>query len=316
MDRTKVGERCNFDPDILVVPEAETEGSGWYITSSTNPFKMVCQPHPVEAGLRDACFCSDDEDISDFKTHRAAVVQYLKTQFQRIQAAASHMLEFITEEKTSGGLFDCYDALDYDFSEGGISKIVTEMVLLEQYDTVFDRDMPLHIKTHKRQHRSGFKKLYAPYGIEVDLLDDLNSAMESRSIAKLVTHFKMAVDRLDNLFLEILCTRQELFKWDIPNSAHRQCDIDPQFHRNTERMSTNLISRPICSRITHLLKQAILTMIRMLLMMTTMTTPKTRIPKTTVAQMMPMRPVMTEIKSKTKMPLRIVLVRQALSNMA
>ena len=100
MDRTKVGERCNFDPDILVVPEAETEGSGWYITSSTNIFKMVCQPHPVEAGLRDACFCSDDEDISDFKTHRAAVVQYLKTQFQRIQAAASHMLEFITEEKT------------------------------------------------------------------------------------------------------------------------------------------------------------------------------------------------------------------------
>lgn len=171
MDRTKIGEQCNFDPDILVVPEVETEGLGWYITSSTNPFKMVCQPHPVEAGLRDACSCSDDEDVSGFKTHRAAVVEYLEPQFQCIQAAASHMLEFTKEEKTSGGLSDCYDALHYDFSEGGISKIVTAMVLLEKYDTAFDRDMPLQIKAHIRQHRSGFKKLYAPYGIGVDLLD-------------------------------------------------------------------------------------------------------------------------------------------------
>ncbi|KAG4425124.1 hypothetical protein IFR04_001691 [Cadophora malorum] len=46
----------------------------------------------------------------------------------------------------------------------------------------------------------------------------------------------MAVDRLENLFLEILRTRQELFKWDIPNSADRQCDIDPQVHRNTEHI--------------------------------------------------------------------------------
>ena len=225
-------EEYPAQPAVIDFPEHTIE---WYFLSKhSNPFKESGSIHPVEAALMLARTYADIEDGPHFKVERAAVTEYLEPQFQRISAAASAVVEFVKEQKYGGGILDCYqDALDLD--DENATNCATAMMLLEEYDAAFKRDMPFETKVHFRRFRSQFKRIYATAGVGNTLMEDLNFTLETRDYTGFVKLFKVAVDRLDYLFFfEMLRTRQELFKWDEFNN--RQCTIDPQLERSTEKI--------------------------------------------------------------------------------
>ncbi|PVH73865.1 hypothetical protein DL98DRAFT_42879 [Cadophora sp. DSE1049] len=226
-------EYCS-QPAAIDFPDDSIEWD--FLSEHLNPFKESGCNHPVEAALMLARTYADNEDGQQFKVERAAIIEYLEPQFQRVSAAASAVVGFVKEEKCRGGILDCCQAtLSSDDEYATICA--TAMMLLEECDTTFRRDMSFHIKVKFRQFRSPFRRIYATTGVGHALMEDLNFALETRNYTGFVNFFKVAVDRLDNLFLEMLRARQDLFKWDVPAFNDRQCTIDPQIERSTENIS-------------------------------------------------------------------------------
>ncbi|KAH7418947.1 hypothetical protein BKA64DRAFT_715523 [Cadophora sp. MPI-SDFR-AT-0126] len=206
-------------PNQLVSIDFSEGSIEWdFLTEHLNPFKESGCNHPVEAALMLARTYADNGDGQQFKVERAAVIEYPEFQFQRVSAAASAIVSFVKEEKCSGGIFDCWQAT-WSSDEECATICASTMMLLEEYDTAFKRDMPFDVKVKFRQFRSQFERVYATTGV---------------GITQALLIFKAAVDRLDNLFLEMLRARRELFMWDAPTFDDRQCTIDPQIERSSE----------------------------------------------------------------------------------
>ncbi|KAK0123624.1 hypothetical protein ONS95_008640 [Cadophora gregata] len=109
-------------------------------------------------------------------------------------------------------------------------------MVLEEYDATLKRDMPFHIKVKFRQFRSQFKRVYAATGVGDALLEHLKFVLETGNYTSFIKFFKVAVDKMDNQYLEILRARQELFMWDVPTFNDRQYNIDPQPALSTDNV--------------------------------------------------------------------------------
>lgn len=168
-------------PNQLVSIDFSEGSIEWdFLTEHLNPFKESGCNHPVEAALMLARTYADNGDGQQFKVERAAVIEYPEFQFQRVSAAASAIVSFVKEEKCSGGIFDCWQAT-WSSDEECATICASTMMLLEEYDTAFKRDMPFDVKVKFRQFRSQFERVYATTGVGQILMEDLNFTLGNRN---------------------------------------------------------------------------------------------------------------------------------------
>ncbi|KAH7343056.1 hypothetical protein BKA65DRAFT_368127, partial [Rhexocercosporidium sp. MPI-PUGE-AT-0058] len=168
-----------------------------------------------------------------FKTERTFALQYLKPQYQRMSTAASHLVELVKDEKHSGVIFDCYGYRIED-TEESLAKCSLAVLLLEEYNASFSRDVPFHIKSIMCQNLAYYKRIYSEYGVSATLKDQLNTTIEIRNINGFIQDYKLAVDILDILCLKIRHAQKELLKWDPETLDDRRCSINPELERSED----------------------------------------------------------------------------------
>ncbi|KAL2075254.1 hypothetical protein VTL71DRAFT_197 [Oculimacula yallundae] len=217
-------------------PDGSVESD--FLNYHLNPYKKPDWNHPVEASLKLAKNLANKEDSQLFKAERAFIIEYLEPQYQRIFAAASEMVSFVKAEKRSRGLLSLYYEDQCAYEEYP-DLCASAMVLLDEYEAAFDRENPFHIKVQFRRYRSQYKRVYSAFGVGNTLLNDLNFAIDTKDYHSFRKFFPIAVDRLDDLFLEMLSARQKLFDWDAPSFNDRQCNIDAHTERCTEKIDWN-----------------------------------------------------------------------------
>jgi hypothetical protein len=179
---------------------------------------------------------SEIEDLSAFKIERAHIVEYLETEYKRILETACRLNDFIKENKCEGGLFDASRENHSRWqNENNNRQRATALVLLQEYAESFKRDIPLEIKTEIRLHQSLYDSFYADLWINT-LLQQVNTAFETRDHGKFAEYFIYAVDELDEEYLEIREARKQLFKGDILALNQLGCDIDVDFSRCDEKV--------------------------------------------------------------------------------
>ncbi|KAG4435405.1 hypothetical protein IFR05_009112 [Cadophora sp. M221] len=196
-----------------------------------NPLKNGVHPHPVEAAVMQAKHFGENEDVLSFKVERAFALQYLEPQYQRMSAAVSHLVEFVKDEKCTGGIFDCY-GYEMDDAEDCLAKFSVAMLLLEDYDASFNRDISFYIKSIMRRNRTYYDQIYSERGIGAALMEQLNTAIEIQKFDGFIQDYKLAVNKLATLFLATQHARKQLFKWDPEVLDDRRCQIDPEIERS------------------------------------------------------------------------------------
>ena len=174
-----------------------------------NPFKGYLA-HPVEAGLMRAKLASDRENLVQFENERANILEYLETQYQRISAASTEVIDFV---KTT--------------------------TLVEEYAEAFKRDMPMEMKKDIRRHQRLFDSFYAGSNCEA-LMRQLREAFDIADWRRFVNLFRSTVSNLDAHFLLILRTRKQLFEEDDLSLDSVGCNIDSELSRSSEEIDWSL----------------------------------------------------------------------------
>ena len=179
-----------------------------------NPYKGYGRdPHPVEQALRQASDASEEQDVAKFKLHREIALEYLESQYQRMSAASTNVLQFIKREKRVDGLFAYIEAANV-YTPEYRKKFVEALILIEDYAKTWERDMPLEVRKIIRDNGQQFEGIYMQT-CTYQSLRFLNFAFEMGDLEACIDTFKKIFVALDNNYRAIMKARNFLFKWDV-----------------------------------------------------------------------------------------------------
>jgi hypothetical protein len=178
-----------------------------------NPFSLqgVLYQHPVEQSLR-AAFRETIRHNSDaFKQHRSNVLERLEPQYQRILAASAKLVDFIKSEKRA------HRFLSPDFTDKLIhQELMAEgLVLVEDYNEALKkRDIPETVRVLIKCVQEQFDASYERSSSQ-SIMRDLQLSWKTQDCTAFRNNFKRAVNKLDQVYLRIRDTRNQLFTGDI-----------------------------------------------------------------------------------------------------
>jgi hypothetical protein len=236
--------KSEMEPIFGHVKSSRSRSPFYYRGSQNNPYLQMKRFHPVEEALMEASVASEDNDGDLFRMARAAVVEYLEAQYQRMSDAALQVTEFVKAMKTAGSIFSPsakmigYTAYHPIWVQG--------LVLLLEYAWSFERDVPSYIR-----HYVLARKSHLVYGHSImqreqlveHLVGGLDHPLSFRYTYKYVEWFKEALDDMDKQYLEIRAARRALFDYDIKEPG---CSIDLELWRCDEMINWEVNEPMLC----------------------------------------------------------------------
>lgn len=202
-----------------------------------NPF-AVSGPeggHPVECYLLQCRGWSQRDDLARVKKYRAYALEYLETQYQRIQAASNELRKFTLHSQSTVGV---HNGCTYWKNK---MKCRKGLKLLKSYYSTFTREMPDHIRQRiKDAGEEGFEALYERESTHC--VELATSSLKERDFHAFRFSFDDAVRKLDREFVAIQKERMDLFRFDI---TERGCSIDVNMRLFDDTPSLHL-EYPLC----------------------------------------------------------------------
>jgi hypothetical protein len=233
-----------MEPIFGHVKSSRSRSPFYYRGSQNNPYLQMKRFHPVEEALMQASVASEDNDGDLFRMARAAVVEYLEAQYQRMSDAALQVMEFVKAMKMAGSLFSASAKINGYTAYHPIW--VQGLVLLLEYAWSFERDVPSYIR-----HYVLARKSHLEYGHSImkreklveHLVGGLEHPLSFRYTYKYVEWFKEALDDMDKQYLEIRAARRALFDYDIKEPG---CNIDLELWRCDEMINWEVNEPMLC----------------------------------------------------------------------
>ncbi|KAI9640203.1 hypothetical protein NHQ30_011441 [Ciborinia camelliae] len=222
---------------------------------STGEFNPFIEPtmHPLEFELRLAKDAMASGFLEAFKEHRRNALNFLESQYKKIEEANHVATELIKREKVPGGLFDVVaraietsmyirNPLAQDDDDEKKAKINLALVHLEDYAASFNRELTLPIRAQIRSNRRLFESHYSCLTRD-RLIEQLLNETDVGNTRHFLSKYRTAFDLCDMQYIEILQARKKLFQFE---GSDPKCDLDLKLNRSEEMIRWN-VNEPQCT---------------------------------------------------------------------